>query len=80
MPWTSVRPATDGASVPESGDVMIVTTLPGSVPLIVLSVHRSKKIAEPMPCPPPHYWYFSVGISSNVPGGQIHFEDLPVYP
>ena len=41
---------------------MIVMTLRGSNPLTVLSWHRSQKIADPMPWPPPHASYWAVSI------------------
>jgi len=56
MPWTSVRLEAPGARVPESGEVMRVTMLAGSKPPMVLSLTRSKKSADPSPCPPTHSW------------------------
>ena len=80
-PTTSQRPPADGAMVPLSGDVQTQTTLAGLRPsLIVLSLQKSQKSAEPRPWPPPHRRYFSVGTSFAFPADMSRWRILPAYP
>ena len=59
---------------------MTVQTLPGSYASTVLSLQRSQKTAEPMPCPPPYAWYLSEASSETFLFVRSILRIFPVYP
>ena len=79
-PWTSERPEL-GTKVPEKGEVIMLMTFRGSKPPNgSWSPTKSKKMAEPMPWPPPNASYCSVSILLIVLVVRLTLSILPVYP